>query len=85
MKDATQVKLALRGVKRTQGAAQPRLPVTVGMLRYIRTLLDLSRPEHLTKWTVLIVAFAFLMRVGEYAAELDEHGACHFDPAKGLI
>ena len=46
----------------------------------------MSRPaEHLTKWTALIVAFAFLMRVGEYAAELDEHGVCHFDPAKGLI
>ena len=60
--------MALKGLERRGGPARRKLPTTPGMLKWIRTQL---RPETCANdavlWAVLVLAFFFLMRVGEYA------------------
>ena len=60
--------MALKGLERRRGPARRKLPKTPGMLKWIRTQLH---PETCANdavlWACLMLAFFFLVRVGEYA------------------
>lgn len=71
LREAPVLKAALKGLRRAQGDRPSKLPVTVGMLEHIRSYLDLERRDHLVLWAALITAYGFLLRIGEYAADLD--------------
>jgi hypothetical protein len=60
--------MAIKGLERRRGPARRKLPTTPGMLRWIRTQLrPESRPNDAVLWCGLMLAFFYLMRVGEYA------------------
>ena len=62
------LRMALKGLERRRGPGRRKLRTTPGMLKWIRTQL---RPETCANdavpWAGLMLAFFFLMRVGEYA------------------
>ena len=63
--------MALKGLERRRGAAQRKLPMTPGMLKWIRTQLHPKTcANDAVLWAGLMLAFFFLMRVGEYVCVL---------------
>ena len=60
--------MALKGLEKRRGPTRRKLPTTPGMLKWIRTQLHLeSCANDAVLWAGLMLAFFFLMRVGEYA------------------
>lgn len=60
--------LALAGVKRLQGGAARKFPVTLEMLLWLHAHLKDDVGDNATEWAALSVAFFFLLRAGEYVA-----------------
>merc|ERR1712086_459602 len=60
--------MAVNGIERLQGPSPRKLPVTVRMLQNIRDRLDpIHSPNDAVLYFLIITAFFFLMRIGEYA------------------
>ena len=71
LEDAPVLKYAIKALKRTQGAAHPKMPATFPMLELLAASVDLQCLEHRTVWTGLLMGFCFLMRASEYLAGND--------------
>eukprot|EP00972_Heterocapsa_arctica_P112337 16431189-Heterocapsa_arctica.AAC.1 len=60
--------MALKGLERRRGPARRKMPTMPGMLWWIRSQLDPEGcPNDAVLWCGLMLAFFFLMRIGEYA------------------
>ena len=60
--------MALNGIERWQGPGQRKLPVTVRMLRRIRSMLDpTGTADDAALYLCIMFGFFFMMRIGEYA------------------
>lgn len=79
--DAPRVKLVLRGVKRQLGTARTqKLPITVDVLRSMRSTMDLSDLTQLALWAAFLLAFFSFFR----KSNLVPPSAAKFDPKKHL-
>lgn len=62
------LKYGLRALRRRQGEAAPKQPVTPDLLRGVRKGLDLTRTRGKALWAGMLMGFGFLMRASEYLA-----------------
>ena len=64
--EAVKLRFLMRGIKRVHGSTtDSRLPITPSLLRWFRSSLDLSYPDHLTLWAAILLAFFAFLRSGE--------------------
>ncbi|EQC24749.1 hypothetical protein SDRG_17359 [Saprolegnia diclina VS20] len=61
--------LVLRGIERTDGPAQRKEPVSIGMLWQMRAGLDFNVPQQRSLWGAALLGFFFLLRKSEYLHE----------------
>ena len=65
--DMTRVYMAVGGYKKRYGTNTRRKPVTVSMLKWIRSRLDPRKcPNDAAAWAAILVGFFFLLRASEY-------------------
>lgn len=62
------LKYVLRALRRRQGEAAPKQPVTPDLLRRVREGLDLAKTRDKALWAGMLMGFGFLMRASEYLA-----------------
>ena len=58
--------ILLRGIRRFTDPVHKQMPLTVPLLRVIRSHLDLSRSRHQLLWGGLLLGYFFLLRRSEY-------------------
>ncbi|RLN92235.1 hypothetical protein BBJ28_00014409 [Nothophytophthora sp. Chile5] len=58
--------LQLKGIRRFTPPALKQQPITVAILRSVRTRLNLSQPRSQLRWGGLLLAYFFLLRRSEY-------------------
>ena len=68
LEDKKRLTLALKGLERRNGRGRRKLPTTTGMLKWWKGTLDVDGdPNDALQWFAIVMAFFFLMRIGEYA------------------
>lgn len=63
------VKLAMRGLRKVQGATTRKHPVTPAMLCWIEGELDLSKADDAVVWAGISTGWFFLLRCSEFCAK----------------
>ena len=67
-KDLPLLRYVLRAIRRRQGDAAPKQPVTPQMLRQVHRNLDFSARRSTAVWAALLTGFGLLLRASEYLA-----------------